>query len=424
MISSHVGGVTVLFHDTAPRKLPIESLGHRGDGVANHEGSAVFVAGALPGETVLVSGPGERPRLYDVLQPSPARVEPPCSHAGVCGACALQHASDELYVSWKMGILTSALKGVRLEAEIAPMIRVPPSSRRRVTLALSRSKERNAILGFHAQRDRTVHTIEGCKVTSPEILAVLPGLTRLLASLAPQKGERDVTILSTTAGLDVAVSGPGVKDQVHLAEAARALGLARLSVGGDVVAEYRSPFLDIDGVGLVPPAGGFVQAVAEAEAALAEIALHHLRGAKKLVDLFSGSGAFTLRLARQSSVHAVEGDKAAIAALDRARRNAQGLKPVSTEVRDLFRSPLSVLDLKRFDGAILDPPRQGASAQTAMLAEAQFGRLVYVSCDPASFARDARSLVNRGWVLGKVTPVDQFLWSSHLELAAEFTRRA
>ena len=408
--------------DTSPAKIAIEGLGHRGDGIATVAGRPVFVAGALPGEIVLVSGPGERPRLAAVIDASPDRVEPPCRHAARCGACVLQHAADGLYSGWKRDLLASALAAERIEVDIAATIRVAPGLRRRVTLALARGPDKRVSLGFHGSRDRAVFAVEACVVAHPAIVAALPGLSGLLSALAPAKGERDVTILATTAGLDVWVSGHVPRDTRRLAEGAGMLGLARLAIGAEVVATFRPPALDVGGVSLVPPPGGFVQAVGEAEDALAGIVLGHLAGARRALDLFSGAGAFALRLARATAVHAVEGDRAALAALDRGWRGAPGLKPVTTETRDLFRVPVTATEIARHDAVVIDPPRQGATAQAIELARSKVSRLAYVSCNPTSFARDAKVLLAGGWKLGTVTPVDQFLWSSHLELVATFER--
>jgi 23S rRNA (uracil1939-C5)-methyltransferase len=406
-----------------PETLTIHRLGHRGDGIADTPDGPFHVAGALPGEAVEAERvAADRGRLVAVATASPERVRPPCPHFGVCGGCVAQHMSPALYAGWRRETLRQALAQRGLTVPIADTVTAPPESRRRVVLALARQDGR-IVLGFHEARSERVVDVPHCRVAEPAIVAALPMLTQLLSPLAPATGAADVTVLATASGLDVAVGGRRPEGATtRLAEAAGRAGLARLAVGGEVVAEIRPPQLDVGGVVVTPPPGAFVQAVATAETALAEEAVRIVGKAKQVADLFAGSGAFTLRLARAAQVHAVESDGAAIAAMTAAARQATGLKPITSERRDLFRAPLSVQDLARFDAVVLDPPRQGAEAQSRALAAASVQTIAYVSCAPSTFARDARLLVDGGYTLESVTPVDQFLWSHHLETIAAFRR--
>lgn len=401
--------------------LTITRLGHRGDGVADGPAGSVYVAGALPGETVEVEHAGDRARLTRIVSASPDRVAPLCPHFGRCGGCQAQHMAPDLYQGWKLGILREALAHQALEAEISDLFSVPQESRRRVTLALARTGH-GAVLGFHAARSSDIVPIATCHVAERRIVQALPALTTLLAPLASAKGAVHVTVLATASGLDVDVAAPRPPLAATLVQGASALGLARLSLSDEALATFRAPLLDVEGVALTPPPGGFVQAVAVAEQALAAEVSNIIAKAKHIADLFAGAGAFSLRLARQARVHAVEADASALASLDAARRSASGLKPLTMERRDLFRRPLQPVELEPFDAVVLDPPRQGAAAQIAALAASRVKTIAYVSCAPATFARDARVLVDAGFKLGRILPVDQFLWSAHLEVVAGFRR--
>jgi len=404
-------------------RVEITRLDHAGAGVADTGYGPLVVPGALPGETVEAERQSERhARLVAIETPSPDRVAPPCPHFGVCGGCVAQHMGGDLYRRFKLSILEGALAQHRLTAAIAPLVMVPPGARRRVVLALARTDE-GPVLGFHAPRSETIVPIAACLVATPAIVAALPVLLRLLGPLARAR-PGTVTVLDTASGLDVALSevSAGPKERERLVVAAREADLARLSIDGQVLATFRAPVLDMGGVAVTPPPGGFVQAVAAAETVLAREAAAMLGKAKTIADLFAGAGAFTFRIAKTAKVHAVEGDAAALSALETARDRVQGLKPVATERRDLYRRPLTVTELNRFDAVLLDPPRQGAEAQIREIARSKLGTVVYVSCAPGTFARDARILVEAGFGIERIVPVDQFLWSGHLEKIAAFRR--
>jgi 23S rRNA (uracil1939-C5)-methyltransferase len=262
-------------------------------------------------------------------------------------------------------------------------------------------------------------------VADPRIVAALPACGRLVEMLASRKGEIRLSVTVSAAGLDVAVEGGKPLDgpvRAALGQFAGQEGLARLSIGGETVAMRRPPEQSMGRARVVPPPGGFLQATPEGEAALVAAVTEAVGPARRVADLFAGSGTFALPLAERAAVHAVEADAAALAALDAGWRRAEGLKPVSTERRDLFQRPLLAAEFKGFDAAVFDPPRAGAEAQAATLAKAPLSRLAAVSCNPATFARDARLLVDGGWRIDWVLPVDQFRWSPHVELVAAFRR--
>ena len=402
-------------------RLTIERLGHLGDGIAP---GPVYVPRALPGEMVegtVEAGRMDAPRI---LSPAPDRVRAPCPHYAACGACALQHASEDFVTDWKRQVIRAALAAQGLETAMRPPAVSPPGARRRATLAGRRTKK-GAIVGFHARASDTIVAVPDCRVLHPDLLAIVPLCERLTRLGASRKGALAFAMTRSEAGVDLEVREARALDLELRAELA-ALGagadLARLSWNGEQIAERRPPIQRFGGVAVVPPPGAFLQATAEGEAALVSAVAEAVAGAGRVVDLFAGCGTFALPLAARAEVHAVEGTAALTAALDRGWRHGEGLKPVTVETRDLFRRPLQPDELAGFDAAVIDPPRAGAAAQTQALAVSGVPRVAAVSCNPVTFARDAKTLTEAGFRLDWVQLVDQFRWSAHVELAAQFTR--
>ncbi len=407
-----------------PVTVTITRLGRQGDGLARLGGQDLFVAGALPGETVEGIPENGRIPAPRIMTPSASRVAPPCPHARSCGGCALQHAADEFVAAWKREQIERALKGHGIAATVLPPVTSPPRSRRRATLAGRRTKKGTTV-GFHARRSDRIVEIPGCILLHPDLMATLPALHALTRAGGSRKGEVLFALTRSEAGVDVAARGGRDLDAgllQQLAAIAREARLARLTWNEEPVVQIAPPAQRFGPARVVPPPGGFLQATAEGEAALVGAVLEDTAGATRVADLFAGAGTFSLPLARHRAVTAVESDAAALAALDRGWRETPGLKPVATEQRDLFRRPLLAAELARFDAVVLDPPRAGAAAQCRELATSPVGRIVHVSCNPASFARDAATLLAGGYRIGPVLPVDQFRWSPHVELVATFTR--
>jgi 23S rRNA (uracil1939-C5)-methyltransferase len=404
-----------------PGRYEIARLGAHGDGIAGGANGDVYVPFALPGETADVPADGG---VSIVGAVSSERAVPPCRHFGVCGGCVAQHMRDDLYARWKEGIVREAFAQRGLaDAPIGPLVHCAPASRRRAVLTAVRRGDRMQ-LGYHGRRSHDLVEISECSVLRPAIVAEFDALTQLTAAL--NVDEARLTVLATASGLDVAVT----TDTKRIApRAATAIGriagerrFARVTVNGDAIAARSQPILDMAGAQVVPPPGAFVQAVEAAEAVMREGVLAAIPKAKRVADLFCGLGAFTYALALRSRVLSADNDRAALAALDHAVRNTQGLKPVEILPRDLFRDPLSPRELEDFDAVVLDPPRAGAQAQTEALARAVVPTVVYVSCNPATLARDTRLLIDGGYTLESVTPIDQFLYSDHVEAMAVFRR--
>lgn len=403
--------------------LTVERLGHRGDGIAQGPEGQVFVPQTLPGEVVEGDQAGDLLLNTRILTPSPNRIRPPCPHARTCGGCLMQHAADPFVADWKLGIVAGALAGQGLESPLRPIETSPPRSRRRATLAARRTKG-GALIGFHARASETLVAIPHCQLLHPAILATFPALEALVVTGGSRSAELSLTVTHSLGGPDVAVTGGKPLEsemRMALARVAEAFNIARLTWDGEVVALRTMPVQRFGKALVAPPPGAFLQATAEGEAALLSAVEEAIGPARRVVDLFAGSGTFSLPLAETAEVLAVESDAAMLAALDRGWRQAQGLHRVTTETRDLFRRPLEPDEFKGFDAVVIDPPRAGAEAQTATLAHSHVPVIAAVSCNPVTFARDARILTGAGYVLDWVQVVDQFRWAAHVELVARFS---
>ena len=412
--------------------LTVDSVGGEGDGVIRlTDGRLLHVPGILPGEVVRLRAGREGPVLEAIEAPSPDRRPPPCLYFGTCGGCALQHWDDAAALAWKVERLRATLALERLEADILPVVRTAPATRRRTALHARRGDNRRiARLGFKARRSWNLVEISDCTVLDPAITAALPGLRRLAAPfLEHPKSAPTLHVTSTGTGLDIDVTGVEARSgglsadaRMAAAEIAAELGIARLTLAGDSVFLQRRPVVQFGRARVEIPPGGFLQASAAAEAALVAEVGAAAAGARRIADLFCGAGAFTFPLAGIAPVLAADASAPAIGALTAAIATAPGLHGITAEVRDLFRRPVLASELRRIDVVVFDPPRAGAAAQVAEIALSGVGRVAAVSCNPATFARDARHLVDAGFRIERILPVDQFLWSPHLELTAIFSR--
>lgn len=409
----------------APTTLVIQRLGAQGDGVAEHEGRQIFVPLALPGETVEAEIAGDRARVIRILDAASDRAPARCSHYGECGGCALQHLPSDQYQSIKKALVTTALSYQGIHAPVDDVISIAPATRRRAVFAAYR-RGKDVVVGFHGKRSHHIVSIRDCAVVTPGLLALLPKLGSLAVIAAPAKDALTIATTETLTGFDVALTGAPkalpADARATLVQTAGALGIARLSINGHVEMERIAPQLRVGNADVHPAPGGFLQATRESEAAMLSLVQQALGDARRIVDLFAGAGTFSLPLASAATVHAVEGDEAALASLQQAAKKASGLKPLTTEKRDLFRRPLLRSELKRFDAAVIDPPRAGAEAQTQELAASDITRVAMVSCNAATFSRDLRIMLASGWRPTRITPVDQFLWSAHIEIVAALER--
>ena len=408
------------------RDLLIDSVGAQGDGLsADH----IFAALTLPGERVRAEVRGDRAEIVEILEPSPDRIAPVCPHFGDCGGCAMQHWAPAPYLDWKAEQIRQALGRERIETEILAPFAAQPGARRR--LALHARKEAGAVrLGFKARRSWRLVDINVCPISEPALVAALPALRALAGPfLEHAKSAPTLHVTWTLSGLDVDVTGVERRSgglsadaQQRAAKAAAAGDMARVTLAGETIYQARQPVVRFGPATVALPPGSFLQAVAAAEAAMAEFAVEAIAGAARIADLYCGVGAFTFRLAQTASVHAADVSAPAIKALIAATGTASGLKPITAEARDLGRRPLLAMEMKKLDAVVFDPPRAGALEQSGEIGRSKVAAAVGVSCNPATFARDARILVDAGFKLETVKPVDQFLWSPHVELVGVFRR--
>ncbi len=405
-------------------ELEIRDLSIQGDGIADGPDGPVYVPFALPGERIAGTPDGNRIAAPRILRPSDDRVKAPCPHFKTCGGCSLQHASDGFLAGWKTGVVRRALQAQDLTAEFAPPLVSPPSARRRATFAGRRTKK-GVQVGFHARASDTVVEIPSCTLLHPDILATIPALQALTRLGATRTKRVTIAVTQSVEGPDVAMDGAIVPDGALLAtlgQLVERFRLARLKWNDEVIAVRAAPVQRIGPAHVLPPPGAFLQATEAGQAALTQAVVTAMDGAKTVVDLFAGCGTFSLPLAQTADVRAIESDAALLDALDSGWRKTRGLHLVTVEKRDLFRNPVLPGDFKGIDGVVIDPPRAGARAQIAALAESDVATIVYVSCNPVTFARDARVLVAAGYRIGTVQVVDQFRWSAHVELVVRFDR--
>lgn len=409
--------------------LTIDALGARGDGVATHDGAKLFVPFTLAGERVRVRRLGEdRAALVERLRDSPDRIAPECRHFGTCGGCALQHLEASAYAAWKVAQLRVALapRGLH-DVPVAPLVRVSPATRRRAEFAARRVKG-HVTLGFHARLSHDIVDMEDCRVLDPALVGLVAPLRDLMQGLS-SIAWADIMATRTDSGIDLLFTfdaAPERKSIATLIAFANAHDLARVSwrksASPELIIERRKPQIRFGAIAVDLPSGAFLQAAPEAEAAIVDIVVRSVGKAKRVIDLYAGCGTLTFPLARNAQVYALEGQAELVAALDSAARRG-GVGPrVRAERRDLTRRPLLANELAEANAIVFDPPREGAREQAAHLAQSRVKTIVGVSCNPATFARDARLLVDAGYALEQVTPVDQFLWTPHLELVGVFRR--
>jgi 23S rRNA (uracil1939-C5)-methyltransferase len=409
-------------------RLLIDHVGHRGDGVSLVDGQAIYVPYTLGGETVEVAemhGHPDRRKLLAVETASPDRVAPFCPHFGVCGGCAIQHWRDGAYRAWKRGIVIETLRQAKLTCEVAELIDAHGAGRRRVTLHARLGTHDVLKVGFAAANSHDIIPVDRCPILDPTLAGALDAAWALAEPILRGGKPLDIQVTATKNGLDIDVrgSGPLAPSMIAtLSAIAEKHRLARLTRHGELVLMRNAPIVTMGTAQVTLPPGSFLQATTAAEEMLASLVAERCRKAKHAADLFCGVGPFALRLAAKMRVSAFDSDAGAVTALQKAASATPGLKPVKAETRDLFRRPLMPMELRDYDVVIFDPPRQGAQAQAQQLATSKVPVVIGVSCNVATFARDARILVDGGYRLEGVTPVDQFRHTPHVELVARFSR--
>ena len=410
-------------------RLVIDHVGHRGDGVAFADGQSIFVPYTLGGEIVEVATvPGHHPdrrRLLQVERASPERITPFCQHFGTCGGCAIQHWESGHYQAWKRGLVVETLAQAKIFCDVHPLIDAHGLGRRRITLHARMGTHDVLKVGFSAANSHDIVPVDRCPILDPGLSGALDAAWAIAEPLKPTGKPLDIQFVATDSGLDVDVRGSGPLPSnmiATLSEVADRHRLARLTRHGELVLMRTPPTITIGTAQVTLPPGSFLQATAAGEEALAALVGEHCRRAKHIADLFCGVGPFALRLATKSRISAFDNDAGAVTALQKAATSTSGLKPVKAETRDLFRRPLMPQELRDYDAVVFDPPRQGAQAQVRQLALSKIPVVVAVSCNVATFARDARILIDGGYGIESVTPVDQFRHTPHVELVARFKK--
>jgi 23S rRNA (uracil1939-C5)-methyltransferase len=400
--------------------VEIVKLGHAGDGVT---ADGLFIAGTVPGDIVRVTREGGRGRLVELIEKGPARADPPCVHFGTCGGCALQHVAREAYLAWKRDLVVTALKQRGFaDVPVDEIVAVAPGTRRRASFKAQRRGDQVAV-GFYEAGTRNLVDLRECPILVPELARLMPLLRRHLANVLRSGETAELLATLTDTGIDLALTLKRKREAdllMGLSSLAAALKLARLSWNGEDVSFAATPSLCVGQFTVALPPGAFLQPTKDGERILQQFVLAAARGTRTVADLFAGCGTLALALAENRTVHAVDSLAPQVDALIAAAR--QGRARVTGETRDLFRRPLLPTELARFDAVVLDPPRPGAMAQAKALAQSKVTKVLYVSCNAASFARDARILADGGYRLERVHPIDQFLWSPHVELFARFSR--
>jgi 23S rRNA (uracil1939-C5)-methyltransferase len=414
-------------------ELLVERLGAQGDGIGQYRGSPVFLPFTVPGDRIrarlgIQRGGGREGQTVEWLERGNGRAEPPCRHFGRCGSCALQHLDQPSYREIKLGALRSSLERVRIDPSLVQPLRLVPAARRRARLGLVRPRDPRlpARIGFRARFRHDLVDLAQCVVLEPPLFRLVGKLRLAAGELLAPGMTAEVTLTRTDSGVDLLLEvaeRPGLAALDALARLAGHYDLARIvwRVPSDeiLVVERRPVRVLLSGVAVPYPPGAFLQASAAAETILVEEVLAGIGPRRPVLDLYAGLGAFTFASASCGGVHAVEGDQRVVTALTRA---AAGRRGITVERRDLAVYPLPPEALTTYAAAVFDPPRAGALRQTRALAVSAIPTVVAVSCNPATFARDAAQLIAGGFCLERVVPVDQFVWTPHLELVAVFRR--
>jgi len=405
--------------------LKIETLGHRGDGVATTTNGRVFVPFTLGGERVAVKGNSVRRELVKVLDHSPHRIEAICEYFTICGGCQLQHLAKVPYLEWKWNMICEALSNIEIDNKPAPVISFENAKRRRVVFTACHASE-GIKLGFLEKATHKIIDIKYCPVISTAISANIEKIKQVIRPVLPAKGNSSIHVLECESGLDIHVEAKGALNEKSRQSAVRIAleaGISRFSFGGETLVETKRPHLTIGLARVSPPPGVFIQAMEEAEQKIAELVCTHLKGCKNVADLFCGVGTFALRLAENSTVFACESQQNALDALNEAWRGTGGrLKAIRCEKRDLNLRPVMAEELKKIQGVVFDPPRAGAQAQAKQLARSKVQKIAAVSCNPNSLADDLAILTDGGFKVVSVTPIDQFVFTPHVEVVALLER--
>ncbi|MDG1298875.1 MAG: RsmD family RNA methyltransferase [Paracoccaceae bacterium] len=398
-------------------KSIILTLNDRAEGVTT---DGTRVPRALPGEEITLS----KENQFKIVLPSKDRITPVCIHYKSCGGCSIQHVTQSFIKEWKSNVIKSCLSARGIETIIKPILTSQINSRRRVTLHGMKTKK-SVTVGFFKKNTHELISTPSCELVDPEILSAFSLFEEITLLGATRKSIIEISVTVSKAGLDLNIlNGKKLENQgiMKITALCQNFNIARITWNEDLLANFLNPTIEFQGIAITPPPNAFLQATEEGQEILIENAMLSVCNSDKVIDLFSGCGTFTLPAAKRSEVLAIDKTKSMLSAIEQAWRETSGLKKVTSRSQDLFKEPVGKEELNSFDSAIIDPPRVGAEAQSRELAQSHIKRISSVSCNPKTFSRDAKILVDSGFKLDWVQPIDQFLWSSHIELVAQFSR--
>lgn len=406
-------------------ELKVDFVGHKGDGVAHLNNNPLYVPYALEGEVITVKGNGPRREIDKIITPSDQRIEPICKYFGTCGGCQLQHMGESAYLEWKMALVTEPLSRVGISLKPDAILTYANASRRKCVFNAQRSSK-GMLLGFNEKSSSAIVALDSCPVLVPSINEQLDKIHDLVNSVPTTKHPLRVSILDTKNGLDIAI-----EDAKPLSETERqvlikktiAHKFSRLSVNIETLIKTSEPHIEIASTIVSPPPAAFVQALKQAEDDMSDIVSGFLKGCKQVADLYCGIGTFALKLAENSAVYAVEESGDALNSLDEAWRDTGGkLKQIKTEKRNLERRPVTFGELKKMDGLVFDPPRAGAELQCKQIAKSRVKKVAAVSCNPSTLATDLEILIEGGFKVKRIVPIDQFKYTPHVEVVVLLER--
>ena len=398
-------------------KSIILTLNSRAEGVT---ADGTRVPRALPGEEIALG----KENKFKIILPSKDRITPVCAHYKGCGGCSMQHATQSFIKDWKSNVIKSCLSARGLETIIKPILTSKTNSRRRVTLHGIKTKK-SVTVGFFKRNTHELISTPSCELVNPEILSAFSLFEEITLIGATRKSIIEISVTVSKEGLDLNIlNGKKLDNQsiMKITGLCESFNIARITWNEDLLANFLNPTIVFQGIAITPPPNAFLQATEQGQEILITNAMLSVFDSDKVIDLFSGCGTFTLPAAKRSEVLAIDKTKSMLTAIDQAWRETTGLKKVTSRSQDLFKEPVGKEELNSFDAAIIDPPRVGAEAQSHELAKSHIKRISSVSCNPRTFSRDAKILVDSGFKLDWVQPIDQFLWSSHIELVAQFSR--
>ena len=398
-------------------KSIILTLNSRAEGVT---ADGTRVPRALPGEEIALG----KENKFKIILTSKDRITPVCAHYKGCGGCSMQHSTQSFIKDWKSNVIKSCLSARGLETIIKPILTSKTNSRRRVTLHGMKTKK-SVTVGFFKRNTHELISTPSCELVNPEILSAFSLFEEITLIGATRKSIIEISVTVSKEGLDLNIlNGKKLDNQsiMKITGLCESFNIARITWNEDLLANFLNPTIVFQGIAITPPPNAFLQATEQGQEILITNAMLSVFDSDKVIDLFSGCGTFTLPAAKRSEVLAIDKTKSMLTAIDQAWRETTGLKKVTSRSQDLFKEPVGKEELNSFDAAIIDPPRVGAEAQSHELAKSHIKRISSVSCNPRTFSRDAKILVDSGFKLDWVQPIDQFLWSSHIELVAQFSR--